>query len=112
MPAPLEPGPHLEVTEVRGDAVIMIATDADPATGVVTAQHVELRDGRPVRLRPWRIRVTRPDEIDGWAVAAGLDLVARHGDWSSGPYEPDGALQVSTYRAPVARSVGDFTVRG
>jgi SAM-dependent methyltransferase len=100
VPAPLQHGRHLEVTDVRGDAVIMIATDSDPDTGVVTAQHMEFRDGLPVRLRPWRIRVAGPDEIDRWADAAGLVLDDRHGDWSGAPFDAQGASQVSVYRRP------------
>jgi len=100
VPAPLQRGRHLEVSEVRGDAVIMIATDADPGTGVVTAQHMEFRDGEPVRLRPWRIRVTRPEEVDAWAAAAGLVLESRHADWSGTPFDPQGSSQVSVYVRP------------
>lgn len=96
VPAPLEPGPRLTASEVRGDAVVLIASTADPDTGVVTAQHVELRDGMPVRLRPWRIRVARPDEIDGWAAAAGLVLERRWDGWLD-----DGAgAPVAVYRRP------------
>ena len=52
--------------------VVLIASDTDPARGIVTGQHIELRDGEPVRLRPWRLRIATPDELDSWAAAAGL----------------------------------------
>lgn len=98
VPAPLVPGPQLAASEVRADAVVLIATEADPDTGIVTGQHVELRDGAPVRLRPWRIRVATPDEIDGWARAAGLELVDRRESWGEDGPASDGL--VSTYRRP------------
>jgi SAM-dependent methyltransferase len=98
VPAPLVAGPQVAASEVRSDAVVLIATDADPTTGVVSGQHVELRDGEPVRLRPWRIRVATPDEIDGWAASAGLVTVERLETWGAGGPPSDGL--VSTYRRP------------
>lgn len=97
VPAPLERGRRLEVSDVRSDAVVMIATDSDPDTGVVVAQHMEFRDGQPVRLRPWRIRVASPEEIDRWAGAAGLERTDRWGDWAGGPFDPHGTAHVSVY---------------
>lgn len=98
VPAPLAAGPRLSAREVRSDAVVLIATDADPDTGVVLGNHVELRDGEPVRLRPWRIRVVAPAEIDSWAVAAGLELVQRCDRWGADGPASDGT--VSLYRRP------------
>jgi SAM-dependent methyltransferase len=99
LPAPLEHRERrLEVRDVTAEGVVLIATDSDPADGVVTGQHIELVDGQPVRLRPWRIRVAGVDELDAMAAAAGLRLAERHADWSGTPFGPHGAGQVSTYR--------------
>ena len=73
---------HLEVREVTATGVVLIASDTDPACGIVTGQHIELRDGEPVRLRPWRLRLTTPAELDRWATDAGLELVTTGADWS------------------------------
>ena len=89
---------RLEVRSVTAEAVVLIATEADPSDGVVTGQHIELRDGDPVRLRPWRIRVAGTDELDRWADEAGLVLDARHADWEGSPFDPHGAGHVSVYR--------------
>jgi SAM-dependent methyltransferase len=99
LPAPLERRERrLEVREVTAAGVVLIATDSDPEGGVVTGQHIELVDGEPVRLRPWRIRVAGVEELDEMAAAAGLELVERHADWSGTPFDPHGANQVCTYR--------------
>jgi hypothetical protein len=99
LPAPLEVVERrLEVREVTAGSVVLIATDASPADGVVVGQHIELRDGEPVRLRPWRIRVATPEQIDDWARAAGLELVERHADWSGSAFDPHGTAHVSRYR--------------
>jgi hypothetical protein len=88
------------VREVTADGVVLIATDADPDTGVVHGQHVELRDGEPVRLRPWRIRMAGPGTIDRWADAAGLRLAGRWADWEGTPFDRHGAGHVSLYVRP------------
>ncbi len=101
LPAPAEgPDRRLEVRSVDADAVVLIATDRDPDTGVVTGQHVELRDREPVRLRPWVVRMVSTDELDGWAVGAGLELASRHGGWRGEPFDPQGAGHVSVFRRP------------
>jgi SAM-dependent methyltransferase len=101
LPAPLEGRVRrLEVREVTAGRVVLIATDADPGTGLVTGQHVELLDGERVRLRPWRVRPVGVDEVDRWAAGAGLELVSRRADWSGAAYDADGTRHVSTYRSP------------
>ena len=101
LPAPIEQRERrLEVKEVTASAVVLIATDADPDSGTVTGQHIELVDGEPVRLRPWRIRVADPAELDRHAADAGLVLVERRADWGDAPFDPDGAGHVSWYGRP------------
>lgn len=99
IPAPMEHRERaLEVREVAADRVVLIATDSEPSAGVVTGQHIELIDGAPVRLRPWRIRVAGVAELDGYASSAGLAVGDRYGDWAGAPYDPHGRGHVSVYR--------------
>ncbi len=102
VPAPPAPGAGrlLELRSVELDRVVLIATESDPDTAVVTGQHVELRDGEPVRLRPWRIRAVPPAEVDAWACAAGFTVAARWSDWRATPFDADSAAHVSVYRRP------------
>jgi SAM-dependent methyltransferase len=101
LPAPVDRRERrLEVREVTASGVTLIATDAHPDTGVVTGAHVELVDGRPPRVRPWRIRTASVDEIDQWAAAAGLRLASRRATWSGEPFDPHGAAHVSRYVRP------------
>lgn len=101
LPAPVDERTHeLTIRELTAERVVLIATESDAATGTVTGQHIELVDGKPVRLRPWRIRAARPDELDRWAAEADLELVGRDADWSGSPFVADGAAQVSRYRRP------------
>ncbi|CAB4762540.1 MAG: methyltransferase domain-containing protein [Actinobacteria bacterium] len=99
IPAPLEVNERrLSVKEVTAESVVLIATAATASTGEVTGQHIELRDGQPVRLRPWRIRVATPTQLDELAAAAGLELQERHSDWSGTAFDPQGTAHVSVYR--------------
>jgi SAM-dependent methyltransferase len=95
---PGEDGPTLEVRTVEDDLVVLIATRADRSTGSVTGNHVELRDGHPVRLRPWRVCALDVDELDGWCSAAGLSLAERSADHRGTPYDGVTAATVSVYR--------------
>ena len=100
VPAPPEAGAGrlLELRSVELDRVVLIATESDPETEVVTGQHIELRDGEPVRLRPWQIRAVSPAELDGWACAAGFTVASRWSDWRGTPFDADSTAHVSVYR--------------
>ena len=99
IPAPLDANERrLAVREVSAASVVLIATDATAATGEVIGQHIELRDGEPVRLRPWKIRVATPTQIDALAATAGLELQHRHADWIGTEFDPHGTAHVSVYR--------------
>lgn len=90
--------PELEVRTVEEDVVVLIATCGDPTTGVVTGNHVELRDGQPVRLRPWTIRVLDLAELDGWCSDAGLTLEGRFADHTGAPDDGTATTTVSVFR--------------
>ncbi len=93
---------HLEVREVTVDSVVLIASDTDPDRSLVTGQHIELRDGEPVRLRPWRLRVTTPDELDRWASEAGFESAGVLADWSGAELSDSAgsASRIGIYRTP------------
>lgn len=91
------PRTSLDVAKVTTDAVVLTATEHDPASQVVTGQHVELRDGQ-VRLRPWRVRYLTTDQLDAMAADAGLHLESRWSDWRGAPFDDDSDTHVSVYR--------------
>jgi SAM-dependent methyltransferase len=88
---------RLEVREVSAEQVVLIASRTDPDLGVVIGQHIQLRDGEPVRLRPWRLRPTSPAELDRLAGEAGLERVDRRDGWDGAGL---GDACVTTYRRP------------
>lgn len=93
------PARNLELRSVEPDLVVLIATEVDPAGDVVQGNHVELRHGEPVRLRPWTIRLLDPAQLDSWCRAAGLALAERVADFTGAPDDGSSPCTVSVYRA-------------
>lgn len=89
---------HVELKEISFDSVVLIASETDHTTGTVIGQHIELRDGEPVRLRPWRVHVVTPQHLDVLANRAGLELVGRSGSWDGTPFDSDSHRAISVYR--------------
>jgi SAM-dependent methyltransferase len=99
---PAEPDPsqrdRVDIARLDADAVVLRISRTDHASGTVTGHHVELRDGAPVRLRPWHLCFTDPEGLDRLAQGAGLALVERLGDWSDAPFDDGCSTHVSVYR--------------
>jgi SAM-dependent methyltransferase len=91
------PGP-VSTQTVALDRVVLAVADHDAAAQTVTGQHIELRDGEPPRLRPWRLRYLHPDQLDALAEGAGLHREYRWSDWSGTPFRPDSQAHVTIYR--------------
>lgn len=88
---------HLELKELTVDSVLLIASVAEPESGLVHGQHIELRDGEPVRLRPWRVHVASTEELTALATEAGLRLVEHHEDWSGTPFGADSVRSIARF---------------
>lgn len=88
----------VEVREVRIDRVVLSVSRADPSTQTANGQFVELTEAGGVRLRPWSIRWSTPDQLDAMATAAGLVLESRASGWRDEPFGADSVAHVSTWR--------------
>jgi len=93
-----EAADRVDVVRLDADLVVLRVSRTDPDAGTVAGHHVELRDGEPVRLRPWQVRFSSPDELDRMAAAAGLELAERAQDWHGTPFGEASASHVSVYR--------------
>lgn len=92
-----EPSSSVDVVRLDTDVVVLRVSRTD-GSGLVSGHHVELRDGAPVRLRPWEIRFTDPEGLDTIAASAGLALVERCSDWRGGAFGDASPMHVSVYR--------------
>lgn len=96
-------GDHVDVARLDADVVVLRVSRTDADAGTVSGHHVELRDGQPVRLRPWHLCFTDPDGLDRLAGAAGLVLVERYADWRERPFDDASPVHVSVFRAAASR---------
>src|SRR5690606_5013676 len=74
---PPRPAEQISVRSMTADRVVRTINTTDAATQTVRGQFVDLPDGRPGRLRPYRLRYSTPAELDRFAAAAGLGVVHR-----------------------------------
>ncbi|MDZ7675132.1 MAG: class I SAM-dependent methyltransferase [Acidimicrobiales bacterium] len=96
---PSGPADHVELARLDADGVVLRVSRTDPAERTVSGHHVELRDGEPVRLRPWHLHFTDPAGLDRIAASAGLSLRERYADWAGAPFDVDCDTQVSVFGA-------------
>jgi SAM-dependent methyltransferase len=88
------------VSRLAADEVVLTATIHDAAAQSISGQHIQITE-QGTRLRPWRVRYLRPEQLDVLATAAGLALVERWSDWESHPFDDDSPVAISIY-GPVA----------
>lgn len=90
----------LGVAGRRDDGVLVVGTNLDPERQTILGQHVEL-DASGVRLRPWFLRWSTPDQVDGYARRAGLVPVERCAAWDhpGREGERDRTSTITVYRS-------------
>lgn len=86
----------VDVRRVDGDEVVLSVFRREG--DVVRGSLVSLREGVPVRLRPWAIRPVGPDALDSMALAAGLDRERRDGGWRGERFDDTSDRHVTIYR--------------
>lgn len=91
------PGGTVGVRSLGVDRVVLSVDQHDPDTQTVDGQFVEITESGGVRLRPWSIRYSRPDELDAMAGSAGLVLRHRWSDMSRTPFDESSSGHVSVY---------------
>lgn len=88
------------VRSLEADRVVLSVSRLDSSAQCAEGQFVELTEAGGVRLRPWSIRWSTPDQLDAMAAAAGLHLESRTGDMAGAPLDTASTQHVSTYRRP------------
>lgn len=85
------------VSRVDPDRVVLSATMVDSSNQELRGQHVDIsEDG--IKLRPWRLRWTTPEQLDAMAAAADLGLAEQYLDWSGADFGPESNTRVAVYR--------------
>lgn len=98
VPDPQRPaGSTVGVRSMRSDRVVLSADVHDPSNQHVDGQFVEFTESGGVRLRPWSIRYSYPDELDQMALQCGLRLKHRWTNMSQEPFTEQSETHVSVY---------------
>lgn len=92
------PGADITLRSMAADRVVLSVSDHRPELGRTWGQFVELSEDGGVRLRPWSIRWSTPDELDEMGRQAGLTSTERVADMSGTPFHERSATHVTMYR--------------
>ncbi|WP_304452704.1 class I SAM-dependent methyltransferase [Nocardiopsis sp. YSL2] len=100
------------VALIHGDRTIDTVFQAHPdnGTGVLVSRVLDTErslwrvssayfGASGVKVSQETCRLTPPEELDGHAAEAGLESLARFGDWHRGPVEPHSGTYISVYRS-------------
>ena len=99
-----DPRQRTSTMTLSDERTVLEASQLDPATQRVRAQHIVITDKAVLRY-PIEIRYAWPAELDLMARLAGMRLRQRFGGWDRSPFTSDSRLHVSVYEpapTPVA----------
>ena len=94
-----EPGRVADAVSPRtitADRVVLSVSRSDPDRQEAMGQYVDITEAG-IKLRPWHIRWSTPEQLDAMAVDAGLVLADRWADWRRTPFHPDAQAHVTRY---------------
>ncbi len=99
--AALADGPpqSVGVSRMTASDLVLSATLLDSEAQTIQGQHVEITEAG-VKMRPWLLRWTTPDQLDQLATLAGLTLAERFADWDRSAFTPESEKHISVYRRP------------
>lgn len=97
--AALTDGPpqSVGVSRMTASDLVLSATLLDTEAQTIQGQHVEIT-GAGVKMRPWLLRWTTPEQLDQLAALAGLTLAERFADWDRSDFTPESDKHISVYR--------------
>ena len=91
-------GSQVSVRTVAADRVVLSASIHHAGDQRADGQFVEFTEAGGVRLFPWSIRWTEPEQLDDMAIRGGLELHERWADYDRSTFDSASARHVSVYR--------------
>lgn len=88
----------VSVRSLTAERVVLSVSLQDPERQIAEGQFVEFTEAGGVRLRPWSIRYSAPDELDRMADAAGFDVEHRWASFDRTPFHDDSDRHVTVFR--------------
>ncbi len=93
------PPQSVGVSRMTASGLVLSATLLDTEEQTIQGQHVEITEAG-VKMRPWLLRWTTPEQLDQLAVLAGLNLAERFADWDRSEFTSDSDKHISVYQRP------------
>jgi SAM-dependent methyltransferase len=94
---PSREGSSVDVREVTVDRVVLSVARYLADEQIAEGSFVELTEAGGVKLRPWVIRWSRPEQLDAMAAGAGLALEQRWSSWDGDPFTAESDQHVSVF---------------
>ena len=91
-------GSDVSVRSMAVDRVVLSVSQHSPGRQEASGQFVEFTEAGGVRLRPWMVRWSTPEQLDTMAATAGFAVEARWATMSGEPFTDDSARHVTVYR--------------
>jgi SAM-dependent methyltransferase len=88
----------VSVRSLTADRVVLSVSLQDPDGQTAEGQFVEFTEAGGVRLRPWSIRYSTPDELDRMADDAGFDVEHRWASFDRSPFDDAADRHVTVFR--------------
>lgn len=88
----------VDVRSITAGRVVLSVSVTDANRQRVDGQFVDLTDGAPVRLRPWSIHFSTPDQLDEMATVAGFTRAHRTSNMDGRPFDAHSSHHVTVYR--------------
>lgn len=96
VPAPGRVQEAVSPRTITADRVVLSVSRTDPDRQEAMGQYVDITEAG-IKLRPWHIRWSTPEQLDEMAASAGLVLADRWADWERTPFTADSPSHVSRY---------------
>ena len=93
-----QPGSAVTVRSMAVDHVVLSVSRHHPAEQRADGQFVEISESGGVKLRPWAVRWSTPEQLDAMAADAGLHVESRTADMAGSPFDDDSKAHVTVYR--------------
>lgn len=90
------PASSVGISRLEVDRLVLSATVVDAAEQTITGQHVDITENG-IKLRPWLLRWTTPQQMDAMATKAGLVLHERYANWNQDPFTESSEQHISVY---------------
>lgn len=94
------PRQSVAVRSLDATSVVLSVSVARPDEQRADGQFIEITEAGGVRLRPWSVRWSTPEELDRMAADAGLGLRHRWSSFAREPFDDDSTRHVSVYGRP------------